>query len=214
MKKNFFLYIGAGIAVLIIALVLVLDKDVEFVLESSPELDFQYVSANAKLKENLEIYDISMSTPLEFGKPDLIEKYCSFFDDKNKQKLVEYCTSTELRDSEGNFLGNIHMVGSPRLPKLVLVLIQADPFVNELPEIKSVFGAVIENLVCKCWEEVKPSNINTINEWIDKHQEFHSSAVRPTSKSTLSLEGKMLQIEITTNTEGYLWKLFVAAQNT
>ncbi len=214
MKKNFFLYIGAGIAVLIIALVLGLDKDVEFVLKSSPELDFQYVSANAKLKENLEIYDISMSTTLEFGKPDLIAKYCSFFDDKNKQKLVEYCTSTELRDSEGNFLGNIHMVGSPRLPKLVLVLIQADPFVNELPEIKSVFGAVIENLVCKCWEEVKPSNINTINEWIDKHQEFHSSAVRPTSKSTLSLEGKMLQIEITTNTEGYLWKLFVAAQNT
>ena len=36
----------------------------------------------------------------------------------------------------------------------------------------------------------------------------------PTSKSTVSLEGKMLQIEITTNTEGYLWKLFVAAQNT
>jgi len=214
MKKNFFLYIGAGIAVLIIALVLGLDKDVEFVLKSSPELDFQYVSANAKLKENLEIYDISMSTTLEFGKPDLIAKYCSFFDDKNKQKLVEYCTSTEIRDSEGNFLGNIHMVGSPRLPKLVLVLIQADPFVNKLPEIKSVFGAVIENLVCKCWEEVKPSNINTINEWIDKHQEFHSSAVRPTSKSTLSLEGKQLQIEITTNTEGYLWKLFVAAQNT
>ena len=136
MKKNFFLYIGAGIAVLIIALVLGLDKDVEFVLKSSPELDFQYVSANAKLKENLEIYNISMSTTLEFGKPDLIAKYCSFFDDKNKQKLVEYCTSTELRDSEGNFLGNIHMVGSPRLPKLVLVLIQADPFVKELPEIK------------------------------------------------------------------------------
>ena len=42
------------------------------------------------------------------------------------------------------------MVGSPRLPKLVLVLVQADPFVNELPEIKSVFGVVIENLVCKC----------------------------------------------------------------
>ena len=213
MNKKF-LYIGAGIAVLIIALVLGLGKDVEFALEYSPELDFQYVSANAKLKENLDIYDISMSTPLEFGKPDLITKYCSFFDDENKQKLVEYCTSTELDDSDGNYLGNIHMVGSPRLPKLVLVLVQADPFVNELPEIKSVFGAVIETLVCKCWEEVKPSNINTINEWIDKHQEFHSSAVQTTSKSTLSLEGKMLQIEITTNTEGYLWKLFVAAQNT
>ena len=214
MNKKIFLYIGSGIVIVAIVLGLGLNQDVEFTLEPSLELDFKYVNANAKLKEILEIYDISLSTPLEFRNPNLIEKYCSFFQDENKQKLVEYCTSTELLDSEGNFLGNIHMVGSPKMPKLVLVLIQADPFMQELGEIKSVFRVVIENLVCHCWEEVKPSDISTVEKWIDRHKEFHSSAVRPHSKSTLSLEGKILQIELTTNTEGYLWKLFVAADPT
>jgi len=101
------------------------------------------------------------------------------------------------------------MIGSPELPNLVLVLIQTDPFMSNLPEIKSIFRVVIENLVCNCWEDVKPSSINTIEEWIDRQRDFHSSAIKSTSKSNLSLEGKQLQIEITTNTEGYLWKLFV-----
>jgi hypothetical protein len=85
---------------------------------------------------------------------------------------------------------------------------------NNLPEIKSVFGSVIENLVCSCWEKFKPSGIENIDEWIDRHREFHLDAIRTHSKSNLNLEGKQLQIEITTNTEGYLWKLFVATKST
>ena len=204
------MYIGVGIIILLIILGFSLNQDVEFLSEQSLELDFKYMNANSKLKEILEIYDISMSVPVELKSPNSIEKYCSFFEDKSKQKLVEYCTSTELLDSEGNFIGNIHMVGSPKLPKLVLVLIQADPFMNELAKIKSVFRVAIENLVCFCWEEIKPSDINTIDEWIDRHREFHSSAERTHSKSTLELEGKQLQIELTTNTEGYLWKLLIS----
>jgi len=209
-NKKIFLYVGAGIIILVIILGLSLNQDVEFISEQSLELDFKYMNANSKLKEILEIYDISMSAPVELKSPNSIEKYCSFFEEANKQKLVEYCTSTELLDSEGNFLGNIHIVGSPKMPKLVLVLIQADPFMKELAEIKSVFSVVIENLVCNCWEEIKPSDINTIDEWIDRHRDFHSSAVKTNSKSSLSLEGKQLQIELTTNTEGYLWKLLIS----
>jgi hypothetical protein len=210
MNKNFFLYVGAGTITLVIILGFSLNQDVEFMPEQSLELDFKYMNANSKLKEILEIYDISMSVPVELKSPNSIEKYCSFFEDENKQKLVEYCTSTELLDSEGNFIGNIHMVGSTKLPKLVLVAIQADPFMKELSEIKSVFSVVIETLVCNCWDEIKPSDINTIDEWIDRHREFHSSAIRTHSKSTLELEGKQLQIELTTNTEGYLWKLLIS----
>ena len=207
--KKIFLYLGIGIAILIIVIGISLNQDVKFIPEQSLELDFKYMNANSKLKEFLETYGISMSAPVELRSPSSIEKYCSFFDDENTQKLVEYCTSTELLDSEGNFLGNIHMVGSPKLPKIVLVLIQADPFMQELAKIKPVFRVVIENLVCTCWGEVKPSGINTIDEWIERHREFHTSDTRPTSTSTVSLEGKQLQIELTTNSDGYLWKLLI-----
>ena len=210
MDKKIFLYAGAGIIILVFMLVFSFNQDVDFMSEQSPELDFKYMNANSKLKEILDAYSISMSVPVELKDSNSIEKYCSFFEDPNIQKLVDYCTSTELLDSDGNFLGNIHMVGSPKLPKIVLVLVQADPFMKELDEIKSIFSVVIENLVCNCWEVIKPSGINTIDEWIERHREFHSSAVRTHSKSTLELEGKQLQIELTTNTEGYLWKLLIS----
>lgn len=209
-KKNF-LYISIGIIILILALSLSFGNDeAEFLPERSLELDFTYSDANSKLKEILESYNISMSSAIVLREPDSIERYCSFFDDENKQRMVEHCTSTELLDSDGIFLGNIHMVGSKKLPKIVLVLIQTDPFMQEIEEIKSVFNVAIENLVCNCWEEVKPSNFNNIDEWIDRHREFHTSATTPHSKSNLSLNGKQLQIELTTNNKGYLWKLIVS----
>ena len=210
MDKKIFIPIGVGVVILVIALILAFETDkVKIDLDPSLSLDFNYEDANSNLKKTLENSKISMSSPIQLSKIDDIKKFCTFFEDKSIQNLVDFCTSTELRDFEGNFLGNIHMIGSPELPNLVLVLIQTDPFMSNLPEIKSIFRVVIENLVCNCWEDVKPSSINTIEEWIDRQRDFHSSAIKSTSKSNLSLEGKQLQIEITTNTEGYLWKLFV-----
>lgn len=211
MGKKFFIPIGIGIVIIVLVLSLTLpNTNEEFLSDQSLELDFTYEDANSVIGEKIEKKKISISSPIILKEPSAIEKYCTFFEDESKQNLVEYCTSTELRDSEGNFLGNIHMVGSPKMPKLVLVLIQTDPFMSNLEEIKSVFQVVIESLVCECWEDVKPSNIETIEEWIERQKDFHSSAVRPHSKSNLGLEGKIVQIELTTNTEGYLWKLFVA----
>jgi hypothetical protein len=201
------------VAVLAIAVSLsfsLFNNDSELIPESLPELKFTYLESNAKLKESLASHGISMSSPVKLSTIKDIEKFCSFFADKNKQDQVDYCTSTELRDSDGEFLGNIHMVGSRNMPKIVLVLIQTDPFMQDLDEVKSVYDVVIENLVCDCWEDVKPSEIETVSDWVDRQKDFHTSDVKPTSKSNLSIMGMSLQMELTTNTEGYLWKLLIS----
>lgn len=187
-----------------------MSNDVVTIPESFQELDFTYTDANLKLKENLSSHGISMSSPVKISAREDITEFCSFFEDENQQKQVEYCTSTELRNSKGDFLGNIHMVGSQQMPKMVLALIQTNPFMKDIDDIKSVFGVVIEDLVCDCWDEVKPGQIETIGSWIDKQREFHTSDTKPTSKSNLRLEGYKLQMELTTNQEGYLWKLIIS----
>jgi len=219
--KKKFLYIGISVVVLIIAVSLsfiLFHNNVELmpvskpelIPVSPPELNFTYQDANAKLKENLASAGISMSSSVKLSTPKDIEKFCTFFADKKMQDQVEYCTSTELRDSDGKFLGNIHMVGSQKMPKIVLVVIQTDPFMQNLDKIKIVYGVVIEDLVCNCWEDVKPSKIETVGDWVDKQKDFHTSDVKPTSESSLSIKGMHLQMELTTNTEGYLWKLLIS----
>ena len=75
-----------------------------------------YLEANSILKQKLAEQNLQLSSPIKLSKPDDIQKYCSFFTDKEKQDVVQYCTSTELKDEAGDFLGNIHMVGSADQP--------------------------------------------------------------------------------------------------
>jgi len=212
-KKKIFLYIGIAIvAISIMASVSLIsnDDDEKFNTLSLPELEFTYDESNSILKQNLEFFDISMSSPLNFINRNYLEEFCTFFENEDLQNLVDYCTSTELRDSEGKYLGNIHMVGSRQMPKIILTLIQTDPFWQNLDDVKTVYNVVIEDLVCDCWNEVQPGDIETVAGWVDKQRDFHTSDTKPTSKSNLSLSGMQLQMELTTNTEGYLWKLLIS----
>jgi len=215
-KKKIFLYIGiAVVAISVVAGVSLIsnDGDKKFNVLSLPELEFTYDASNLKLKEKLAIFDISMSSPIKLINRNFLEEICTFFKNEELQNQVEYCTSTELKDSEGNFMGNIHMVGTRQLPKIVLVVIQSNPFIEDpenLDELKTVYNVVIKELVCDCWHEVQPGDIETVARWVDKQRDFHTSDTKPTSKSNLSLSGMQLQMELTTNTEGYLWKLLIS----
>ncbi len=216
MKKKIFLYIGIAIvAISIVASVSLIsnDGDEKFNTLSLPELEFTYDDSNSKLKEKLEFFDISMSSPIKLINRNYLEEFCTFFKNEELQNQVEYCTSTELHDSEGNFMGNIHMVGTRQLPKIVLVVIQSNPFIEDpenLDELKTVYNVVIKELVCDCWHEVQPDNIETISEWIDKERDFHIKTKKTTTNTNLNLSGNQLKIELTTNTEGYLWKLLIS----
>jgi len=208
-KKNF-LYIGVGIAVIAIIIPLVMQTKTDSLPGAIQELDFTYAEANSKLKNNLEPFGIAMSKPINLINKNSLDEFCTFFADESKQKLVEFCTSTELTDSERTFLGNIHMIGTRSMPKIVLVVIQTNPLMENIDQIKLIFDLVIDDLVCNCWEDLEPSEIKTVSDWVDKQRSFHTSDTRPTSTSSLDLMDKNLQIELSTNAEGYLWKLLIS----
>lgn len=211
MNKKY-VYGGIGITLAIITILV----SVYFLIsndETSPSLnlDFTYDEANSKLKESMNLNGIEMSSALKFNQAKDIEKWCKLFDDTEKQDLVKYCTSTELKDSNGNFLGNIYMVGSVNAPGLVAVTLQSDPMMSQFEKIKTVFRVVTEDLVCDCWEEVKPGGYKTIGEWLDALRDFHITGGKPHSESKLpELALKHLQIELTTNRDGYFWELLIA----
>jgi len=217
--KKYYLFGGiGGAAVISIAVAYILmatnptvpQTDDALLDNMSEALNFTYTDANTKLKEALATEGISMSSPVRLKEKTDIDKYCTFFKDKEKQSLVEYCTSTELRDSDGVFLGNIHMIGSPSFPRLVIVLVQVDPLMSQLDSVKTIFSTATETLVCNCWDEKKPGGFETVSSLIDGLYQFHTGDVKPHSQSNqISIEGKSMQIELTTNTQGYLWELLI-----
>lgn len=214
MKSNKYVYAGIGAAATVAVIIAVSYSMTP--IQSMPkidplELDFTYDEANSVLKSNLQLEGISMSSPLKFSEQKSIERYCSFFSDAEKQKLVEYCTSTELKDEDGNFLGNVHMVGSPDAPLLVFVVVQSNPMIDNLEQVKKVFGVSTKDLVCDCWDEEKPGGYETIESWIDALRDFHTGGDKPHSSSKpLLLASKHLQIELTTTKDGYVWELLIA----
>ena len=213
MKAKKSIYAGIGV-VAVVAIIIVIYFTQHAQQTQKIEvlgLDFTYDEANSNMKDALQSQGISMSSPLKFSDQKDVEKYCNFFTDQDKQKLVQYCTSTEIKDAEGNFLGNIHMVGSSKSPGLVMAVLQSNPLLDNLSQIKTVFGTMSKELVCDCWEQSKPGGYETIDIWIDALRDFHTTGDKPHSKSKpLELASKHLQIELTTNKDGYLWNLLIA----
>jgi hypothetical protein len=169
-----------------------------------------YEKTNEILKQKLAEQGIDISSPIKLKEQDDITKYCSFFTSEEKQKLVQYCTSTELKDADGKFLGNIHMVGSPDEPKIILALIQVDPFMTQIDSVKDTINIIVQNVICNCWDEAQPNTFQSVEQWVDGLREFHLSDTKPHSKSTeLVLRDRVLQLELTTNNDGYLWQFFI-----
>ena len=105
--------IGAGVAIIIIAIAAFslssnddvqsttsIEKITSVVSESS--LGISYLVTNNELKQILETHDISMSSPIKLNDLREIWTYCNFFEG-TEQQIVEYCTSTELRDPNDEF---------------------------------------------------------------------------------------------------------------
>ena len=176
----------------------------------SNSFSFTYDGANKDLQALLSESDIHVSSPLKLNGFS-IEKYCTFFADESIQKSIEYCTSTEILDSRGQFLGNIQMVGSAHRPEYVIAAIQTDSIMSQSQDLKTIIQTTIRTLVCQCWEEESPGGFATVSEWIDAADMHHKQGTKPTSQSRISgLAGNQLLLEITTNDEGYLWKFVIS----
>ncbi len=208
MHKKFTVVLVAGIIVALSAGFTLVDSD------SDPQkgdiFSFTYADANSDLQLALVESNIHMSSPLKLNGFS-IQKYCTFFSDELVQNSIDYCTSTEILDSRGGFLGNIQMVGSNHRPEYVITAIQTDHIVSESTDLKTIIQTVVDTLICSCWEIESPGGFATIPMWIDATLEHHESGVSTTSRSTVSdLAGKNLLLELTANPEGYLWKLVVS----
>lgn len=205
MQNKKILYALSGIAAAVIISILA----VYSTGADTPKLSV-YEETNKMLQQKLSEHGILMSSLIKLREQQDIAKYCSFFTDEEKQSLVQYCTSTELKDNDGKFLGNIHMVGYPDNPKIILVLVQADPFMTQIDAVKTIVDDTIKTVICDCWDETQPHNFENSGLWIDGLREFHLSDTKPHSKSNeLTLRGKTLQLELTTNQDGYLWQFFI-----
>jgi hypothetical protein len=166
--------------------------------------------SNSILKTSLASKGITMSNPLNIS-GGAVAKYCSFYSNVELQRSIEYCTSTELKDSAGKFFGNIHMIGNEDSPNVVLGVIQTDPNMSNLNSLKTTYQIMIESLVCNCWKDQKPGNLESVSSWVDAAKSHHLEAKGITSNSKLTgLAQKQLILEVTTNTEGYLWKFIIS----
>ena len=173
-------------------------------------IDFSYVDSNSLMKSLLTAKGISMSSALKISGAS-IAKYCTFYGDVEKQNSIEYCTSTELKDSDGKFLGNIHMIGSMDSPNAVLGIIQTDPYMSQIDSMKIIYQVMVESLVCDCWQDQKPGNLESVSAWVDAVKSHHLEATSTTSSSKINgFAQKQLLLEVTTNTEGYLWKFIIS----
>ena len=219
MKQKKLFYGAIGVAIPIVAIVILVLPNISNQLnnnsdqsQTSPlDLDFSYEEANSNLKATLLSHEINMSKPLKFSSPTDINQFCNFFSDARRQALVKYCTSTEIRDKNGNFLGNINMVGSTRAPGLVITALQSDPLLSNLDNVKIIFGAVINETICTCWDQVKPGGYSTISDMVNAQRDFQITGKQPTSASnTIPLGSEHFRMELTTNQQGYIWKLLVA----
>jgi len=221
MRQKKFLYAGIGGTVTIAAIIIVivlfpnisnLSADNNDQSQISPlDLSFSYEEANSNLRTSLHSHEINMSRPLQFSSQANINQYCHFFSDDKKQALVKFCTSTVLQDKNRNFLGNINMVGSTRAPGLVIAAVQTDPALSTLNDVKTIFSAVINETTCDCWDKEKPRGYATLSDMIDAFRDFHISGKKPNSTSqSVPLGSEHFELELTTNQNGYLWKLLVA----
>jgi hypothetical protein len=219
-KSKKFAYAGIAAAAGIVAFILVFMQSNISPTVSSPStpagiaaytLEISYEGVNSDLKHTLAQQHINMSNPLRFSTQTDINRYCNFLSNQTKQAMITYCTSTELKDSHDNFLGNINMVGSNLAPVLVIAALQSDPSFSNYNDIKTVFSNVVNETICQCWDKEKPGGYPTLPAMMDAQRNFHLAGNQTDSTTHgIPLGGVHFEIEITTNDKGYVWKLLVA----
>ena len=218
MKSKKYVYLGISGAAIAVAVIIIITQ---FIVPPPPVqntqqpgqvafLDFSYDEENSDLRSTLATYHINMTKPIRLSSDADVRQYCNFLTDPTKQALVTYCTSTELKDNQG-FLGDVTMLGSQDVPGIVVVALQSNPMLSNYGDVKTVFGVTLNSTICSCWENNSTSGYTSLNSLLDKLRDDHLSTKDPTTSTpTLALGNKHFKIELTTNENGYLWKLLVA----
>ena len=162
-----------------------------------------------KIKASLSEQNIFMSIPTSVT-DHTIGNYCAIRDDI--LSTINYCTTTAIQGPDGRSLGNISMGGTPDNPIMAIALVESSPFLDSKSnEIEIVFESMVESLVCDCWNEKQPGGFESVSAWLDaaKTKYAESSQTVPLKSTITGLGDETLILEITTNTDSYLWTLIV-----
>lgn len=200
----------AGIIGIVVGLVIIVSYSFPIEEETSKDnsLTIQYSAINFELQKSLSENQLLMSNPIKITTPESILKYCNFFSD-SKIDSIEYCTSTEIKDSDGNFLGNIHMIGTTQQVSSIIIIAQTDSSMNNLDSIYALFDNSIKVIVCDCWEEKSPGDFTSVSDWVSGMVNLQSES--KVIKSNIdSLENKDLHLELSEHDDGYLWTLVIS----
>ncbi len=206
MNKKFLILILIGVVIIPILVFFIGDSSDTPI---TPKIDFIYSNVD-EIQKILIAENISMSNPNVIS-DDTVGQYCTYFDNGNVQRFVQYCVTTALVDTDGKPLGNLNMGGNPISPSMALAILEVSPNIDsKRDKIDFIFQTMIENLVCDCWTEQQPGGFESVSVWLDTAQNKYSEFTQTTLKSKIDgLAQKQLILEITATEKSYLWTLIV-----
>lgn len=187
-----------------------------------------YGSGDA-VRQDLAEAGIQMSSALRFS-GDAAAEYCSFL--AAGSGPPQYCTSTELKDGDA-FVGNVHMVGTPTEPVMALGVMRSDHAASERDRIAALAHSMIgqvacsrtfdvacallggpgndatRHMPCSCPAGAFPKGQESIRAWVDQTALRHASGDSPTTRSSVDGLPLPVLLEVTSVSEGHLWKILV-----
>ena len=212
MKKSAKILIFSSSAMLIALSVIFLSYDFQIEEEPRPEYQIDFIYSDIdKLSKTLESQKIKLSSPTEIS-DHTTKRYCTYFDENNDQKFVNFCTTTAVFDSKGYPLGNINMGGTKDESILAIALLEVSPFLDSNKEdVNFIFSSMMKTFVCDCWEEKSPGGFESVDAWIEVAQQRYLDSGKSSLKSKVEgLDEKQVILEISSkNSKSYLLTLIV-----
>jgi len=208
-KKLFLIPIILGVAAVIsLSLTFVSEESSESQSPSIYDEGFTYYDIEI-IQTTLAEQNITVSTPVAITDYTL-SQYCTFFENQ-LPKIVDYCTTTNVLDSEGKTLGNINMGGDTNSPILAIANLETTNLESNQDDVLSVIEVMIETLVCDCWEEEKSDDdLESISAWVDAVYNFYNDSGQRSVKSQVDdLGTSVITLEVTSKENSILQTLII-----
>ena len=208
-KKLFLIPIILGIAAVIsLSVTFVSEESSESQSQSIYDGGFTYYDIET-IQTTLAEQNITVSTPVAIT-DHTVSQYCTFFENQ-LPKTVDYCTTTNVLDSEGKTLGNINMGGDTNSPILAIANLETTNLESNQDDVLSVIEVMIETLVCDCWEEEKSDDdLESISAWVDAVYNFYNDSGQRNVKSRVDdLGTSVITLEVTSKENSILQTLII-----
>ncbi len=209
MNKFLVIPVILGMAIVISASLLLSEKPPESTPSSSTiyESGFTYYDIET-IQETLAEKNIFVSAPNAIT-DHTIGQYCTYFE-KGLEQTVSYCTTTSVLDSQGNSLGNINIGGDIESPVLAVANLEVDTLESNKDDVFLVFEAMIQTLVCDCWEDDSSREYESISSWLEAAHTFYNNSDRRDITSKIDNLGDYeIILEITSKDDSLLQTLII-----